>query len=135
MAEVKFDPYGDIEFFSGDIEVISGEHDIIYQLMVDRITSSDGDYDLLEDYSASISGYMGRPVDQSLADEIRKKLYYILTHDLLVDPKALTVLTKPSGNKILIRLSLGAPGTSLISENINIKASLDVSTGMVYVTN
>lgn len=133
-VDIEFDRYGDISLFGNDISVVRDSLDFIYQGVIDRLITNQGDYDLYRSFGANISGYIGRRNDSLLEEEVIKSIRTSLTNDGFLDNQLVQILSIRNIESLLIKITIGNPTDSL-SELIVINSIFNTSSGLLYVTN
>lgn len=133
-VDIEFDRYGDISMFGNDMSVVRDSLDYVYQNVVDRLITNQGDYDLYREFGANISGYIGRKNDIALEEDVVKSIRRSLTDDGFLDNQLIHIVSIRNTDSLLIKITIGNALDSL-SEQIVINSIFNTSSGLLYVTN
>lgn len=133
-VDIEFDRYGDISIFGNDISVVRDSLDFVYQNVIDRLITNQGDYDLYRSFGANISRHIGRRNDATLESDVVNSIRRSLTDDGFLDNQLIQIVSIRSTDSLLIKITIGNPLDSL-SEQIVINSIFNTSSGLLYVTN
>lgn len=133
-SDIKFDRYGDIEFFGNDISVLRTRQDILYQNVVDRVISNIDDYRTMSDYGANLSGSIGKMNTEDLETEIEDRIMWSLTHDNFLDDSSISINTARNKDKMHVRIDV-LGGLLSVHDSFKVMMIYNTQSGMMYATN
>ena len=100
-SDIKIDSqYGDIEIYGGDIILSKRNKEILKHTIIDRFKTSFNDYLLSPDYGANLEVFLGRGIDNKLAEDLHTAFRYSLTYDSFVENSELDIVPLIVNNSI-----------------------------------
>lgn len=133
--DIKFDKYGDIEFFNNDIKLIEGEIDVLYQNVVDRLKTNFGDYKLNINFGANLNSFIGKKNGSELESLISKSIIKSLTYDDYLKPSQVNAIAISEQEKVYVRISIYPDNNSYtVNDEFTINTIFDIASGLFYVT-
>ena len=133
--DIRFDRYGDISFFSNDIELVTGETDVLYQNVLDRLISNNGDLELNEDYGANLSSLIGQTDKSKIESWIQGYVKTSLTRDSFLSPEQINIITFMEQDKVFLRVRIyDAALSGQMEQSFVINSIFNTSSGILYVT-
>lgn len=115
-SNINFNPsFGDITLIGNDIEILRGESKVTSQDIIQLFKTNKGDYELFSNYGLNSDSFVGRPVSELLAEEIKERIHSTLLLNEISGANNTEVLYIIEKNIIHLRVII--PGLDTISVN------------------
>lgn len=132
--DILFDRYGDVSFANNDLDFIDNRGDILYQNVLHRLISNFGDWKNYPDMGANFSGFIGKPVNAKLEDDIRKRVEYCLTSDDFLSSANFSVTTLASQDRVLVRVNVVLGTGQFATDRFVVNTIFNSTTGLLYAS-
>lgn len=120
-SDIKIDSqYGDIEIYGGDLVLTKRNKEILKHTIIDRFKTSFNDYLLFPDYGANLEVFIGRGIDNKLAEDLHTAFRYALTYDNFIENSELEILPIILNNSIKMYTYINTE-----TEDVSIVATYD----------
>lgn len=112
---INFNPvYGDISFVGNDIEISRNRNKKLTQELIILFKTEDKDYELNQDFGLDLNSFLGKPISEELAFQIRSAMLKKLDkYELVKDVSLVEILHIIDKNTIHFRIII--PGMSSLS--------------------
>lgn len=120
-TDLKIDSnYGDFEIVGNDIYMTRSSKEILKHTVIERFKTNLNDFNLNPNYGASLEDFIGRGIDERLAEDVVTRFRYSLTYDNFLSNNELEILSVVMGNTIKIHTYI-----STLAEEIQIIVTYD----------
>ena len=112
---INFNPvYGDISFVGNDIEISRNRNKKLTQELIILFKTEDKDYELNQEFGLDLNSFLGKPISEELAFQIRSAMLKKLDkYELVKDVSLVEILHIIDKNTIHFRIII--PGMSSLS--------------------
>lgn len=120
-TDLKIDSnYGDFEIVGNDIYMTRSSKEILKHTIIERFKTNLNDFNLNPNYGAHLEDFIGRGIDEKLAEDIVTRFRYSLTYDNYLSNNELEILSVVIEHTIKLYVYI-----STLSEEIQIIVTYD----------